>query len=268
MANTGKIYAGIGGWTFEPWRGTFYPPGLPHARELEYAATHLSAIEINGTYYRLQKPESFAAWAKTAPDGFVFAVKASRVCTNRRVLAEAGEAVAKFLGQGIAELGEKLGPILWQFMPTKAYNPDDFDAFLNLLPEKLNGLSLRHAVEVRHESFLTPAFIDSARKAGVAVVFADTTKYPQIADVTGDFVYARLQDAREDEPMGYGAEALDRWTSMAHQWAQGKSPKGLEYVTDEPAKDRARDVFVFMINGAKIRAPAAAQALLERLGRP
>lgn len=266
MAKAGTIRAGIGGWTFEPWRGTFYPPGHPHARELEYAAAHLTAIEVNGTYYRLQKPESFAAWAKAAPDDFVFSVKASRVCTNRRVLAEAGEAVAKFLGQGITELGEKLGPILWQFMATKAYDPDDFGAFLKLLPERQDGVPLRHAIEVRHESFRTLAFIALARKAGVAVVFADTPKYPQIADITSDFVYARLQDAREDEPAGYSPDALDRWTDMARQWAAGKSPAGLDYAAWEPAESDARDVFVFMINGAKVRAPAAAQALLERLG--
>jgi uncharacterized protein YecE (DUF72 family) len=266
MAKAGTIRVGIGGWTFEPWRGTFYPPGLPHARELEYAAAHMTAIEINGTYYRLQKPESFAAWAKAAPDGFVFSVKASRVCTNRRVLAEAGEAVAKFLGQGITELGEKLGPILWQFMATKVFDPEDFGAFLKLLPQKQDGIPLRHAVEVRHESFRTPAFIQLARKAEVAIVFADTPKYPQIADITGDFVYARLQDAREEEPTGYSREALDRWEQIAGEWAVGKRPGGLEYAAEERPGSYPRDVFVFMINGAKVRAPAAAQALLERLG--
>lgn len=265
MARAGTIRVGIGGWTFEPWRGTFYPPGLPHARELEYAASRLTAIEINGTYYRLQKPESFAAWAKAAPDGFVFTVKASRVCTNLRVLAEAGEAVAKFLGQGIIELGEKLGPILWQFMPTKAFDAEDFGAFLKLLPDRQDGVPLRHAVEVRHESFRSPAFIALARKAGVAVVIADTPKHPQIADVTGDFVYARLQDAREQEPAGYSAGALDRWVEIAGQWAAGKSPEGLEYAANAQAGVQARDVFVFMINGAKIRAPAAAIAFLDRL---
>lgn len=267
MARAGRIRAGIGGWTFEPWRGTFYPPGLPHARELEYAAQHLTAIEVNGTYYRLQKPQSFAAWAKAAPEGFIFSLKASRICTNRRVLAEAGEAVEKFLAQGIAELGDKLGPILWQFMPTKAFDPDDFGAFLKLLPGNRDGLRLRHAVEVRHESFRTPTFIDLARAAGVAVVFADTPKYPQIADITADFVYARLQDAREEEAAGYSAAALDRWAQTARQWAQGQSPEGLAYVSATPASAPAgpRDVFVFMINGAKVRAPAAAMALLERI---
>lgn len=256
---------GIGGWTFEPWRGTYYPPGLPQARELEYAAAHMTAIEVNGTYYRLQKPESFAAWARAAPDGFVFAVKASRVCTNRRVLAEAGEAVTKFLGQGITELGDKLGPILWQFMPTKTFDPDDFGAFLKLLPAKQDGIPLRHAVEVRHESFRTAAFIALAREAEIAIVFADTPKYPQIADITSDFIYARLQDAREEEPTGYSPQALDRWADIAQAWASGKDPGSLDHASDERAESRPRDVFAFMINGAKVRAPAAARALLERL---
>lgn len=265
MAKAGMIRAGIGGWTFEPWRGTFYPKGLPHAKELEFAASKLSSIEINGTYYRLQKPESFAAWAKAAPEGFVFTVKASRVCTNRRVLAEAGEAVTKFVGQGLTELGDKLGPILWQFMPSKAFDPDDFGAFLKLLPEKQDGVRLRHAVEVRHESFRDAGFIHLVRKAGVATVFADTPKYPQIADITGDFVYARLQDAREEEPTGYSPEELDGWAKLAGQWAAGDSPPDLEYAAAEPAEKRNRDVFIFMINGAKVRAPAAAMELLQRL---
>jgi uncharacterized protein YecE (DUF72 family) len=265
MAKTGAIRIGIGGWTYEPWRGTFYPPGLPHARELQYAAAHLTAIEINGTYYRLQKPESFAAWAKATPPGFVFAVKASRVCTNRRVLADARESVARFLGQGLTELGDKLGPILWQFMATKIFDPDDFAAFLDLLPAKQDGLPLRHAVEVRHESFRTRDFIALARRKGVAVVFADTPKYPQIGDLAGDFVYARLQDAREEEPAGYASAALDRWVEVARLWAAGESPTGVEYVVSGEAEQRPRDVFLFMINGAKVRSPAAAQALIKRL---
>lgn len=265
MPRTGSIRVGIGGWTFEPWRGSFYPPGLPHARELEYAAARMTAIEINGTYYRLQKPESFAAWAKATPPGFVFAVKASRACTNRRVLADAGESVTRFLKQGVTELGDKLGPILWQFMATKIFDPDDFSAFLDLLPARQDGLRLHHAVEVRHESFRTPDFIALARRKGVAVVFADTPKYPQIADLTADFVYARLQDARDEESTGYASAALDHWADVARGWAAGTSPSGLEYIMSEPAEQRQRDVFLFMINGAKVRAPAAAQALLNRL---
>lgn len=261
----GSIRVGIGGWTYAPWRGTFYPPGLPHARELAYAAGQVSAIEINGTYYRLQTPKSFAAWAKAVPEGFVFSVKASRFCTNRRVLADAGEAVDKFLGQGLTELGDALGPILWQFMATKRFDRQDFGAFLKLLPEKLDGRPLRHAIEVRHESFRDPAFIALARKAGAAVVFADSTEHPQIADVTADFVYARLQDAREKQPTGYSPAALGCWAKAAHQWAAGGQPEGFAYASKEPAPAAPRDVFVFMINGAKVRAPAAARALLERL---
>jgi uncharacterized protein YecE (DUF72 family) len=264
---SGVIRVGIGGWTFEPWRGVFFPPGLAHAKELAYAAGKLTAIEVNGTYYSSQSPSTFAKWAKETPDGFVFALKASRFCTNRKVLAEAGASVEKFLTSGLVELGDKLGPILWQFMPTKKFDPEDFGAFLKLLPERQEGLRLRHAVEVRHESFLTPAFVKLARDAGVAIVFADSPKYPAIADLTADFVYARLQNAQEDIETGYDAEALDRWAGTARAWAKGGAPEGLGYI--EGAKGGgAKDVFVFMINGAKVRAPAAAMALLDRLRSP
>jgi uncharacterized protein YecE (DUF72 family) len=263
----GAIRVGIGGWTFEPWRGVFFPPGLAHAKELACAAGKLTAIEVNGTYYSSQSPATFAKWAKETPDGFVFALKASRFCTNRKVLAEAGASVEKFLTSGIVELGDKLGPILWQFMPTKKFDGDDFGAFLKLLPERQEGLRLRHAVEVRHESFLTPDFVKLAKDAGVAVVFADSPKYPAIADLTADFVYARLQDAKEEIETGYDAEALDRWAHTARAWAQGAAPDGLGYI-DTGKSGAAKDVFVFMINGAKVRAPAAAMALLDRLGGP
>jgi uncharacterized protein YecE (DUF72 family) len=259
----GAIRVGIGGWTFPPWRGTFYPEGLPHARELDYAAGKLTAIEINGTYYRLQTPKSFAAWAKSAPPGFLFTVKASRFCTNRKVLAEAGDAVETFLGQGLVELGGALGPILWQFMATKRFDPDDVAAFLSLLPARRDGVALRHAIEPRHDSFRTPEFVALARKAGVAVVFADKPEYPTIADQTADFVYARLQTAREEEPEGYSPAELDRWADIAGRWATGKPVS--EYPALAAVDVQPRDVFVFMINGAKIRAPAAAQALLKRL---
>lgn len=259
------IRVGIGGWTFEPWRGVFFPDKWPHARELEYASRRLTAIEVNGTYYSLQKPASFAKWAQETPDGFVFSVKASRYCTNRKVLAEAGEAIERFVGQGLVELGDKLGPILWQFMPTKRFDPADFGAFLKLLPSEHAGLRLRHAVEVRNDSFRDPGFVEMARAAGVAVVFADSAKYPAIADVTSDFVYARLESAVEDIPTGYAPEALDRWAEVARTWAGGGRPEGLDYVTDAPPPKQPRDVFVFMINGAKVRAPAAAMGLIERL---
>lgn len=259
------IRIGIGGWTFEPWRGTFFPEKWPHKRELEYAAGKLTAIEINGTYYSSQKPATFASWAAQVPDGFVFSVKASRYCTNRRVLADAGESIARFTGQGIVELGDRLGPILWQFMATKKFDPDDFGAFLKLLPASQDGVALRHAVQVRHESFHVPEFVEMARTAGVAIVFADSPEYPAIADVTGDFVYARLEAGVDDEPTGYPAKDLDRWADAAQSWAQGESPAGLPYVAGPPAKT-PRDTFVFFIHGGKVRAPHAAMALIERVG--
>lgn len=260
-----SIRVGIGGWTYEPWRGTFFPEGLAHKRELEFASHAMTAIEVNGTYYSRQKPATFATWAKTAPDGFVFALKASRYCTNRKILAEAGESIDKFLGQGITELGDKLGPILWQFMATKKFDAEDFGAFLKLLPTKQGGIALRHAVHVRHESFAVPEFVTMARAAGVTIVYADSADYPALADVTGDFVYARLENAREDVPTGYTNAELDRWTDIAREWAAGAAPDGLPYADTAAPKKAARDTFVFFINGAKVRAPAGALAMIERL---
>lgn len=248
MMGAGRIRVGIGGWTYEPWRGTFYPDKLPHARELAHAASRMGAIEINGTYYSSFKPESFRKWADAAPQDFVFTVKASRFCTNRKMLADAGELIAKFVNQGIAELGDKLGPILWQFMPTKKFDRNDFGAFLKLLPDKVDGVMLRHALEVRHESFEDAAFVALARDAGAAIVFADKPGYPTIDESTADFAYARLQSAQEEIGTGYSADALDDWAKQAKDWAKGE-----------------RDTFVFMINGAKVRAPAAAEALTARL---
>lgn len=260
------IRVGIGGWTYEPWRGTFFPPGLPHKRELEYAAGRLTAIEVNGTYYSSFKPATFAGWAKAVPDGFVFALKASRYATNRKVLGEAGESIARFTGQGITELGDRLGPILWQFAPTKRFDPDDFGAFLRLLPAAEGGVPLRHAVEVRHESFVVPAFVELCRAAGVAIAFADSAKYPGIADVTAPFVYARLESATEEEPAGYAPAALDRWAATAREWAAGGRPDGLPYASDDAPPRVARETFVFFINGAKVRCPHGATALIDRLG--
>lgn len=261
---SGRIRVGVGGWTYEPWRGAFYPEGLRQADELSYAARHLTAIEINGTYYSSFKPESFAKWRDAAPDGFRYAVKASRFATNRRVLAEAEASVAKFLGQGLTELGDCLGPILWQFAPTKRFDPDDFGAFLALLPDSQDGVALAHAVEVRHESFACKEFVDLARHQKVAIVIADHPEYPQIADITADFVYARIQKSREEEPLGYPSMALDEWARIANSWAAGHAPDGLSYVAaKQPASQR--DVYLFMISGAKVRNPAAAMALIERL---
>lgn len=263
-----NIHVGIGGWTYEPWRGTFYPDGLPKARELEHAGTRLTAIEINGTFYRAQSPASFAKWRDAVPDGFVFAVKGHRAIVNKKVLAEAGESIEWFLGSGLAELGDKLGPVMWQFAPFKRFDPDDFGAFLAMLPGEVGGLKLRHAIEVRHKSFIDPAFVALARKHGVAVVYADSDAYPAIADSTADFAYARLMRTSESEPTGYSSTALDEWTERARVWAAGGVPADLPRVEEsgEGAGD-ARPVYVFFIAGAKVRAPAAAEAMIERLGQ-
>jgi uncharacterized protein YecE (DUF72 family) len=262
--SAGRIHVGVGGWDYDPWRGTFYPLGLPKPKQLEYAAERLTATEINATYYKLQSPELFERWAKMVPDGFRFAVKASRFCTNRRILSEGGEAIARFCGQGFTALGDKLGPILWQFMGTKQFDPDDFGAFLKLLPAEQDGVKLRHAVEPRHESFRDPGFVAMARAAGVAIVFADAEDYPCIPDLSGDFVYARLQRNREEEPAGYPPAELDRWAAAAGAWSRGESPPGFAYSADPPIA-RPRETFIFFISGAKVRAPAAATALIARL---
>jgi uncharacterized protein YecE (DUF72 family) len=260
----GRIRVGVGGWDFDPWRGSFYPPGLPKARQLDHMAARLTAIEINATYYKLQKPELFERWAKSVPEHFRFAVKGSRFCSNRKVLGEAGEAVERFCGQGLAELGARLGPILWQFMATKRFDPDDFRAFLALLPRSIAGVELRHAVEPRHESFRDPEFVAMARAAGVAIVFADADDYPCIADLSGDFAYARLQRSREEVATGYESGQLERWAEVAKDWARGESPGGFPYVAEPPAP-RARETYLFFISGAKERNPAAAEALIGRL---
>lgn len=260
------IRVGIGGWTFADWRGTFYPKGLPHARELTYAASVLTTIEINGTYYRTQSPDSFRRWADETPDGFRFSVKAPRYAVNRAVLAEAGESIQRFFASGVAELGTKLGPILWQLPPTKKFIADDMAAFLDLLPEHVDGNTLRHAVEVRHPTFSDPEFIAMMRKAGAAIVYADSDKYPAIADLTGDIVYARLQRAREEIETGYASDELDAWAARAQAWAAGEAPDDLPLIAGPAARKKRRDVYIYMINGAKIRAPAAATMLIEKIG--
>jgi uncharacterized protein YecE (DUF72 family) len=259
------IRVGIGGWVFAPWRGEFYPKGLPQARELEHASRKLTAIEINGTFYRTQKPESFRKWAAETPDDFVFSVKGPQFATNRRVLAEAGESIERFFGSGVLELKSKLGPILWQMAPTKKFDPEDFEGFLALLPKQLDGRPIRHVVEVRQASFLVPAFIDLLRKFSVAVVLVESGKHPLIADVTSDFVYARLQGTSEKEKTGYSAKALDLWAKRAQTWAAGGAPDDLATVGGKAPAKAKRDVFIYMISGAKVRAPAAAMALIERV---
>ena len=263
---TGEIRVGIGGWTFEPWRGSFYPKGLAHAKELAYASSKLTTIEINGTFYRTQTPATFAKWRKEVPDGFVFSVKGPRYVVQKRVLAEAGKSLGFFLKSGITELGDRLGPILWQFAPTKKFDAADFAAFLAMLPAKLDGLRLRHAVEVRHPSFATPQFIALLRQHQTPVVFAEHETYPGIADLTGDFIYARLQQGDDAIATGYPLKELDAWAKRARAWAAGSAPDDLPSIANTPGKKAARDVFLYVIHEGKIRAPAAAMALIERLG--
>ena len=262
----GTIRAGIGGWTFEPWRGVFYPAGLKQADELAYAASKLTAIEINGTYYSSFKPDSWAKWRAAAPEGFKFAVKASRFCTNRKVLGEMGESMGRFLAQGLTELGDRLGPILWQFMGTKKFEPDDFEAFLKLLPKTQGGLPLVHVIEPRHASFMTPEFIALARKYGVTVCLADHAQYPLIPDVTGEVVYARLQTGSDDVETAYSPADLDLWTRRLGTYAEGGAPTDLPAVdAAHPAAVTPRDVYAFVIHEGKVRAPAAAMAIIQRV---
>ncbi len=243
----GKIYVGVGGWTFEPWRGTFYPDDLTQKRELEYASRKFTSIEINGTYYSSFKPASWAKWRSETPDGFVFALKASRFCTNRRVLAEATQSVTFFFNQGLVELGDRLGPVNWQFMGSKKFDPDDMEAFLKLLPREAGKLPLRHALEVRHPSFKDKRFYDLCRKYGAAIVYAHDEDFPEIDEPTADFTYARLMGSADKVKTGYKPADLDKWAKRAKAWA------------------KAGDAFIYFISGAKVRNPAAARALIERL---
>lgn len=246
---SGTIRVGVGGWTFEPWRGVFYPGDLPQKRELEYASRALTSIEINGTYYSSFKPESWRKWHDETPESFVFSVKASRFCTNRKVLADAGPSIEKFFAQGIDRLGAKLGPINWQLANTKKFDAADCDAFLALLPKKLGTLALRHAIEVRHESFIDPAFYKLARKHGVAVVLATGEKFPEIDEPTADFTYARLMVTDEKRPKGVTPKAMAGIADRARGWA------------------RRGDAFVYFISAAKVRNPAAAAGLIATLGK-
>jgi uncharacterized protein YecE (DUF72 family) len=267
MAKTsaGVIRVGIGGWTFAPWRGVFYPDRLPQKRELEYAGEHLTSIEINGTYYGSQKPASFIKWRDETPEGFVFSLKAPRFATNRRVLAEAGDSIDRFFASGVTELGDKLGPINWQFATTKAFDREDFEAFLTLLPTEVDGRAIRHVVEVRHASFQVPEFVELVRKHGVAAVVAADSEFPLIADVTAPFVYVRAMGTVEGEETGYSPKALDAWAERARAWVEGGTPEGFEPIAGV-ANKTPRDVFLYFISGHKPANPAAAMALIERLG--
>ena len=259
------IRVGIGGWVFKPWRGTFYPEKLPQARELEHASRAVTTIEINGTFYGSQKPETFRRWAAETPDDFVFSLKGPRFTTHRTLLADAGASVERFLASGVLELKDKLGPILWQLPPTKAFEPEDFAAFLALLPHGLDGRPLRHAVEVRHRSFCVPEFMALMRKFSIAIVLVDSDQHPLIADVTSDFLYLRLQRTAEEIDTGYAKGDLATWAKRARAWGDGGAPSDLSTLAPASGGKAKRDVFVYMISGAKVRAPAAAQALLGML---
>ena len=243
----GKIRIGIGGWTYAPWRGVFYPDKLPQAKECEYATRAMTAIEINATFYGRQKPKSWETWEKVAPDGFQFAIKGSRYCISRSKLAESGDSIANFFGQGFQVLGAKLGPILWQFAKFKKFDRDDIASFIDLLPAELDGITLRHAIEPRHESFRDQKFFELCRARNIAIVHEDSDEFPLIEAETADFAYARLQRMNEDIETGYDSSALDSIAERARAWRA----KG--------------DAYIFMINGAKVRAPAAALALQECL---
>lgn len=265
----GRIRVGIGGWTYQPWRETFYPQGLAKKRELEYAASRLTTIEVNGTYYRSQTHATFARWRDETPEGFVFALKAPRFATNRRILAEAGTSIERFVASGLTELGDKLGPINWQFLPTKRFEAEDFAAFLALLPKSLDGRPLRHAVEVRHSSFRDARFVALAREHGVAIVVAgdSDSDHPQIADVTAPFVYLRIMGTVPDEASGYSPDALEAWAARAEAFARGRPPPDLDSLEEAPPDGHGRDLFLYVIGGHKAANPAAAMALIERLDR-
>lgn len=258
------IRVGIGGWTFAPWRDNFYPKGLVQRRELEYASRKLTAIEINGTYYGTQKPSTYAKWAAETPEGFMFSAKAPMRIMQSRKLEKTGPQIEDFLG-GIASLGDRLGPIVWQFDAGQHLQRDSFADFLDLLPKQMEGRALRHVLDVRDQEFVNADYLELARKHGMATVFTDSLEYPSFADVTADFVYARLMRSRSNIATGYGNEELDDWARRAHAWANGEQPADLPYLAAERAPQSKRDAFVFFISAAKERNPAAAMALIERL---
>lgn len=245
---TGRIHIGVGGWNYAPWRRTFYPADLPRKRELEYASRHLTSIEINSTFYGSQKPASFARWHAETPRDFVFSVKAPRYATSRRVLAEAGDSIRRFLDSGVLLLEDKLGPINWQLPPGKKFEPADFEAFLALLPARVGQRSLRHAIEVRDASFDTPVFRELVKRHGLAIVVAGDSRFPAFAEAAGPFVYARIMGTTQKDRTGYAPKALDAWATQTGTWAKS-----------------GRDVFLYVISGFKERNPAAAMALIQRM---
>ena len=250
MSEPQRVRVGVAGWTYEPWRDNFYPKGLPHHQELSYASRHLTAIEVNGTFYSTFKPSAFAKWRDQTPNGFVFSLKANRFVTHRRVLATAGESIERFVASGISELGPKLGPIVWQFMPTKAFDAEDFEAFMALLPKQVDGCALRHVLDVRHDSFAVPEYLALARRYGCTTVHTDAEKFPSIIDAQGDLAYIRLMRSAGDCVTGYPVDTLEQWAAGARDWT---------------AVAPTREVFIYFVNGAKERAPAAALELIRRL---
>lgn len=260
-----RIRVGIGGWNFAPWRNNFYPTGLVQRRELEYASRHLRAIEINGTYYGAQKPATYAKWASETPDGFVFSLKAPRYVTESKRLADAGRGIDGFVFGGLAEFGDRLGPVLWQFTPSRAFDPDDLAAFLDLLPRELNGHPMRHVLEVRHSSFLHEHYVELARSYGIPTVFTDSPQYPSLADLTGGFAYARLMRSESHLDTGYATADIDTWSSRARAWSEGLDLPELPHMATPRESQAKRDVFVYFISSAKERNPAAAMALQQRV---
>jgi uncharacterized protein YecE (DUF72 family) len=290
MAKTGTIRIGISGWTYAPWRGVFYPNGLARKSELAYASRQFPSIEINGTFYGLQKPDVFARWRDETPDGFVFSVKGSRYITHLRRLRDIETPLANFLASGLLRLGPKLGPILWQFPPNLAFDADLFARFLAMLPgdtdaaaeiakrhdERLDGRAwtksettqpMRHALEIRHDSFCTPDFIELLREYKVGLVVADTVEWPLLMDVTADFIYCRLHGSEQLYVSGYSDEALDRWVGRIDAWTHGIEPDDANRILPSLKRSaKGRDVYVYFDNDVKVRAPADARSLAERLG--
>jgi uncharacterized protein YecE (DUF72 family) len=286
-AKHGDIRIGISGWRYKPWRGVFYPKGLPQSQELAFASHTFRSIEINGTHYRLQRPQLFDRWAGETPEDFVFAVKAHRYITHMRRLKEPAEPLARFFGSGLLRLGPKLGPILWQFPPSFRFNPERIESFFKLLPRDTGAvaelvrrhkrgrrqkatedwpLRVRHAMEIRHESFVDPHFIELLRAYDVALVCADTVEWPRLMDVTADFVYCRLHGSKVLYTSGYDAASIRRWSERVVAWARGGEPADAERVIDRPAPRRARrDVYVYFDNDAKVRAPYDAQQLMAHV---
>ncbi|GGL69920.1 DUF72 domain-containing protein [Wenxinia marina] len=261
---SGTIRIGIGGWTYAPWRETFYPPEVKVKDELSYAARQLPTIEINGTFYRGQKAETFAKWRADVPDGFVYSMKAPRYATAKKVLAEGAESVSRFTEGGLIELGSALGPIVWQLPDHHKFDPEDLSAFLDLLPPETRGHRLRHAVELRHETFLTPEAVEICRARNVAIVWAMDSTFPEIADPTADFVYIRMMGTEEGEADGYAAAALDRRAMDLKTIAAGGMPDGAPLLAGRPDVT-PRDVFAYVISGHKAANPAAAKALIARI---